>query len=189
MATVKARDGRTRGAGVLFLLGLSAVAALLAARPAAALGDTRPDLQISVAPRTSWATADGGQFEDFAVTVRNTGEFEPESRQWFGGPASGVVAKYTIPQAKTVQAVSAPAASKFACSWADRVVTCTGGSLPRTGSAVITVVTKNILPWSDVTSFCVEQHAAVVDPASAIAERDETNNTFSATVFLSLIHI
>jgi hypothetical protein len=86
----------------------------------------------------------------------------------------------------TVQSASATTGG-FACSFAGRVVTCTGGSLANGQSATITVVVKDMPPTPEhpcgLMDYYMPRHTAVVDPANQIAERDESNNWFSQQFF------
>jgi hypothetical protein len=95
-----------------------------------------------------------------------------------------VVAQYTAPEYTAVQSVTATGG--FTCSFAGRVATCTVGYLANDGSATFTVVSKLVsgpapnAPVAAWDAFCNPRHAAVVDPANRILERDETNNTAAA---------
>jgi hypothetical protein len=163
------------------LLVLAAGAALLTARPAAAYV-TRPDLQISATDWSYGGNPEHGGPHTVKVTVRNPREWDGELRREYGAPASGVKVQYTAPVYEVVQSVSATGG--FSCTFAGRVVMCTGGSIANGGYATITVVSSPVYPpGADSGVACVPQHTAVVDLANTIVERDELNNTFTKSFF------
>jgi hypothetical protein len=180
MTIVSAWTGRRWGVVALLL---AAGAALLSARPAAAANDPRPDL----APSLAWVSdgyGSGGYFYTYKITVQNIREYDAESHSVWGGPAYGVVLQYTAPEYTAVQ--SATATNGFACTYAGRALSCTGGAIDSGKLATITVVLKNVgapPPGTSWNTFCNMRHTAVVDPANTIRERDETNNTFDVTLF------
>jgi uncharacterized repeat protein (TIGR01451 family) len=95
----------------------------------------------------------------YTLTVGNTG----------GASATGVTVQYTLPSGATFNGTTV--ANGFTASQSAGVVTFTGGSINAGGDATLTV---SVLPNASGT---LTSGTAVVDPANAIAESNEANNT------------
>lgn len=167
------------GAGAL------AVAALGAARPAAAQITLLqpPDLTVSV---SGPASVPAGTSATFQVTVRNVGLWrlvcfrDPVTRRFIceqrpdSSDAFGVRVDFALP-GFTVTAPASPGAG-FTCAGG---ASCTGGTLGPDDS--ITIPVTAVAGNTPGTFAC----NAVVDPTNAVLERDDANNTGSCSVAIT----
>jgi hypothetical protein len=128
----------------------------------------QPDLTVRISPSAS--SVDDGGVVTYAVTATNV----PRS-----GDASGVTVQVTLPAGATPDLGQIGRTSGGTCAFAAPLLTCPGlfleGGVYQAGSETIRVpVTMPRINGSGTVT-------AVVDPASAVAERDEANNTASLT--------
>jgi hypothetical protein len=114
----------------------------------------------------------------YQLTVKNPGiqVWDPELHRYFpgGAPPYGVVVRDYLPGGSQFLSISAD--SGFSCSQASGIVTCSGGTVLRGGTAHVTINT-NAPPVMGAYGY-----SAVVDPNNTIAERSEGNNTTSASL-------
>jgi uncharacterized repeat protein (TIGR01451 family) len=124
---------------------------------------TQPDLTVDVSgPDTASVSAP----YSYIITVGNTGT----------GAASGVAATFTLPSGVTFGGTIVTAG--FSCSESGGVVSCGGGSISALSSATIRVS----VTAGSAGSVVVPAGAAVVDPANAISESNEANNSSTSTI-------
>jgi len=116
------------------------------------------DLTIGV---TAPATATTNANFTYTLTVSNSG----------AAAATGITAEFTVPAGLTY--VSNVGASGFTGSFATGKVTFSNGSIPPGGNAILTVTV--IAPTAG--TYTAASAAAAVDPANAIVEGNETDNT------------
>ncbi len=117
-----------------------------------------PDLALSVvAP----ATAMVGMNFDYTISATNNGL----------ASSSGVAVNFTIPAGLSF--VSASGTGGFSGTNNSGVVNFTGGTINAAGSATLTVTVTTAVSGS----YTAPAGAAVIDPAGAIAESNETNNS------------
>jgi hypothetical protein len=127
-----------------------------------------PDLRISaqVGPIVIGVNA-----ATYPVTVTNPTEriFDPEWRQYrmVGANTSGVTVRGQLRDFLVGSVTSVTGDSGFQCSISGRQFTCVNGSIKAGASAKITV---KVAPEVSILDL-------VVDPANAIYERSETNNS------------
>jgi uncharacterized repeat protein (TIGR01451 family) len=114
-------------------------------------------------------TAPGG-IVTYTATVKNQGTAD----------ATGAVIRVTLP-ATGLNHIISSASNGFLCTFLFPNIDCTG-NLPSGGTTVITVVTDVTATAPPDTSVTV---TATADPALAIVEDDETNNTKSQTTTVS----
>lgn len=124
---------------------------------------TQADLTVSVAGPT---LANVGVNYNYGVTLSNIG----------GTSAAGFTAQFTLPPGVTY--VTASSGSGFTPSQSAGVVTWSGGTIAASGSVSLTV-TVNAAASSTIT---LPVGAGVIDPASAVTESNEANNSSSTSV-------
>jgi uncharacterized repeat protein (TIGR01451 family) len=125
-------------------------------------------------PTATDPTVSPGGGIQYNLHVSNSGE----------GDAFNVAVSDALPQHVTFHNArdAANTAGAFSCAFADGTLSCTGGTIPAGGSRDILV---NVTVASSIDQFALEQNdvhilitnQAIVDPANAILEGDETNNT------------
>lgn len=157
-----------------------------AVRPAAAAYGP-PDLQVSVTGSPNPVFGNGADPTlTYTLKVYNTPEercelYRGEDRCInYGRNVSGVVVDLAVPAGSTYQSYVADHGFNCAAQSAT-LVRCLNGSLLMYDEAKITIKL-----WAPKTSGPITA-TATVDPANAIAERNETNNTASATVSAVLV--
>lgn len=175
-ATTAAHVLSKRGGAALLLMALIALSAMQTVRPAEATTANnykiRPDLVIGNIQTVREDDYIGWQQFTQTITVRNTTETEPESHEVWGGPAYPVTVQIT----NSVGAVyDVSATSGFTCTSGLGRATCTGGHIPKGGSATITATIR----FQDVNCppYANWSNTIVADPANRVLERDETNNS------------
>ncbi len=184
-------------------LGALMLLAVAAPRPAAAqiavqpIVGASPDLSVEVVPlvescyydflarrHCQWETATevvpGGTFL-YGITVRNVGQvatMEPNRDPlYISRPANNVTVELQLPVgARTASSFVGGFTEGFACTESRQTATCTGGTIPTNGSVYFSI--------QAVAPSVAGPHSATVrvDPANLVAERNETNNTATATV-------
>ena len=161
----------------LLVAGTVAPAALAVGLPA----DDLPDLTISQTTSVAWSgynLVEPGGPVTYSLTVKNPSiqVWDAELHRYYtgGAPAYSVRVRDTLPTG--TQFVSASGDSGFSCSQASGVVTCSGGTLLNGGTAHIAINTNAPGVMGLYTN------TAVVDPSNTIFERNEGNNTSSATL-------
>jgi hypothetical protein len=162
----------------LLVAGSSGASAALAFGPPP---DDLADLSVSQTTSVYWQgynLVEPGQPVTYWLTVKNPSiqVWDSELHRYYtgGAPAYGVVVRDILPNGS--QFLSASADSGFSCSQASGVVTCSGGTLQNGGTAHITINTNAPAAMANYP------FSAVVDPNNTIAERNEANNTTSATL-------
>ncbi|MBD2705049.1 lamin tail domain-containing protein [Spirosoma sp. BT702] len=131
------------------------------------LAVSQPDLNVSL---TGPASATAGQLFTYSLVVGNSGT----------GSAANVPVSFTLPAGVTF--IGTTETNGFTASQAGGVVSFTGGSLSSGSSATLTVSVSA----AAAGTITAQPGAAVVDPANAIAERNEANNS-STTMFTTTI--
>ncbi|MCU1690958.1 MAG: hypothetical protein JWM64_49 [Frankiales bacterium] len=127
--------------------------------------------------------APGGTLE-YTLTVSN----------WGSDPVSNVTVTDAIPQGARFRNVTADplggGTGGFVCSANGALVTCANGALaasPAVGSATSTTIRILLFAPGTVSAATTRYtNHAVVDPANAVAEADETNDIADATLTVSL---
>jgi len=140
-----------------------------------------PDLSASMTASPN--QVDGGKELTYTLSVRNVGQVAFQDPRtfapvYFNAPANGISLIQTLPAGVTFK--SAVGSMGFSCANVAAAVTCTGGNLPAAQSATITVKVTAPLSPATLTS------SVVVDPTNAIRERDESNNSASASASVPL---
>ncbi len=170
---------------VLLGLGLILAATLVAAAPASARpncdGDNPPpiclpdpppprypDLQASI---SGPAAASSGTTTTYTITVHNPGGANP-------APASGVQLAASVSSGATVSGAAGD--DGFTCTRSGSAASCSGGFLRIGGVATITLSATMPNAAAQVTA------SATVDPANAIEERDESNNSALVTTTVTV---
>ncbi|GAC1320979.1 MAG: hypothetical protein NVSMB2_17330 [Chloroflexota bacterium] len=179
--------------GLASVLALSTLAGSLlasAAPAAAAVNPAGPDLSLTMTQSATQINSGGAL--TYSLTVRNsavyqrTCEIGPLGKPLCymemvaGAPVSGVVVQDTLPAGATLQSYTANGG--FACTGANTLVTCSGGSLAEVETVTIslTVHEPTIAPGVNQTIT----NSATVNPSQSIDERTYANNSASISTTL-----
>jgi hypothetical protein len=164
-----------RSAIVTVLLAATTAGQLMSAAPAAAAIGA-PDLTVALSATPNPVAA--GEVITYTAQVSNSSTEQCRATYpepictVYGRSVTGVAMSLTIPAGATYQAGSGN--HGFVCpSSASGSVTCTGGSLAMDDLATVTIQLRAPSAGGIISA------TTTVDPANAIAERSETNNTAS----------
>jgi CARDB len=119
--------------------------------------------------------------EFYTMTLlRSFALFDPVLKRYVAEPyfvdAANVGLRAQIPTAFTITGVYAP--NGFACSVSGGTVSCVGGSVAGGTEAIICAAVT--VPLQEGTF----QYSATVDPNNLVAERNESNNTGTFSVYV-----
>lgn len=136
----------------------------------------------------------GGDGAALPVAPNGTLDYTLTIQNWGSDPVSNVVVQDHLPTgARFRNVTAAPLASGtggFKCSFDSGVVTCANGALaasPAVGTPRDTTITIRVFAPPTVNAATTQYtNHAVIDPANAVAEADETNNVSDASLVVDL---
>jgi hypothetical protein len=168
---------RYKGSIASFLLAATVAGSFLGVEPAAAATGS-PDLSVTLSAAPNPVLVNGAITYTIGVgnsSLEKCNSAYPEPIcTFFGRAVNNATVSMSVPPGASVR--SSTGDHNFSCSWTSTAVTCTGGSLAMDDWATLTL--NVTAPGASGTISAT----ATADPANAISERSETNNSASASV-------